>query len=56
MRDIFVFPRYDIMRDWVENEQVSFEGQSRGDAVKTADQVYACLARILAELLARSLK
>jgi lysophospholipase L1-like esterase len=56
MRDIFVFPRYDIMRDWVENEQVSFEGQSRGDAVKTADQVYACLAGILAELLARSLR
>ena len=56
MRDIFVFPRYDIMRDWVENEQVSFEGQSQGDAVKTADQVYACLAKFLAELLVRSLK
>ena len=56
MRDIFVFPRYDIMRDWVENEQVTFEGQSQGDAVKTADQVYACLAKFLAELLAHSLK
>jgi hypothetical protein len=56
MRDIFVFPRYDIMRDWVENEQVTFEGQSQGDAVKTADQVYACLAKFLAELLVRSLK
>jgi lysophospholipase L1-like esterase len=56
MRDIFVFPRYEIMRDWVENAQVSFEGQSQGDAVKTADHVYACLAKFLAELLARSLK
>lgn len=56
MRDVFVFPRYDTMRDWVENEQVTFEGQSQGDAVKTADQVYACLATFLADLLAYSLK
>jgi hypothetical protein len=56
MRNLFVFPRFDIMRDWVENEQVTFEGQSQGDAVKTADQVYACLAKFLADLLAHSLK
>jgi acyl-CoA thioesterase I len=56
MRNIFIFPRFDIMRDWVENEQVTFEGQTQGDAVKTADQVYACLAKFLADLLAHSLK
>lgn len=56
MRDIFVFPRYDVMRDWVENEQVTFDGQSQGDAVKTADQVYSCLGKFMAELLANSLK
>jgi acyl-CoA thioesterase-1 len=56
MRNLFVFPRHDIMRDWVENEQVTFEGMTQGDAVKTADQVYACLAKFLAELLAHSLK
>ncbi|HEX2114126.1 MAG TPA: GDSL-type esterase/lipase family protein [Alphaproteobacteria bacterium] len=55
MRNIFVFPRYDIMRDWVENEQVSFEHLQRADAIKTADVVYACLGKLLAELLANSL-
>jgi hypothetical protein len=55
MRNIFVFPRYDIMRDWVENEQVTFENQHRADAIKTADVVYACLGKLLAELLANSL-
>ena len=56
MRNIFVFPRYDIMRDWVENEQVSFENKERAEAVKTADVVYACLGKLMAELLANSLK
>jgi lysophospholipase L1-like esterase len=56
MRNLFVFPRFEIMRDWVENEQVTFEGMSQGDAVKTADQVYACLGKFMAELLANSLK
>jgi acyl-CoA thioesterase-1 len=56
MRNTYVFPRYDIMRDWVENEQVSFEHQGRAEAVKTADVVYACLGKLLGELLANSLK
>ena len=56
MRNLFVFPRHDIMREWVENDQVAFAGKSQGDAVKTADQVYACLAKFIAELLANSLK
>jgi acyl-CoA thioesterase-1 len=56
MRNIFVFPRYDIMRGWVENEQVKFEHQERAEAVKTADVVYACLGKLLAELVANSLK
>lgn len=56
MRDVFVFPRYDTMRDWVENEQITFEGATRAEAVKTADTVYACLGILIAELLANSLK
>jgi lysophospholipase L1-like esterase len=56
MRSIYLFPRYDIMREWVENEQVTFEGQSKGEAMKTADQVYACIGRFLAEIVANSLQ
>jgi hypothetical protein len=56
MRDVFVFPRYDTMRGWVENEQISFEGQKPEEAVKTADTVYACLGTLVADLLANNLK
>jgi hypothetical protein len=56
MRDVFVFPRYDTMRGWVENEQISFEGATKTEAIKTADIVYACLGTLVAELLANSLK
>jgi acyl-CoA thioesterase I len=56
MRDVFVFPRYDTMRGWVENEQISFEGATKAEAVQTADTVYACLGTLIAELLANSLK
>lgn len=56
MRDIYIFPRYDIMRQWVENAQVNFEGQPPSEIVKTADKVYACLAKYLATILETSLK
>lgn len=56
MRDIYLFPRYDIMRRWVENEQVTFEGQTPAEAVKTADLVYACLAKSLATIIAQAVK
>jgi acyl-CoA thioesterase I len=56
MRSIYLFPRYDIMREWVDNEQVTFEGQSKAEAVKTADQVYSCLGKFLAEIIVNSLK
>jgi lysophospholipase L1-like esterase len=55
MRDVFVFPRYGIMRDWVEHEQVHFGEQTPRETVATADQVYACLAKYLAVLIAHGL-
>ena len=56
MRDVFVFPRYDTMRGWVENEQITFEVRTQAEAIKTADTVYACLGTLMAELIAGSLK
>jgi hypothetical protein len=56
MCDVFVFPRYDTMRGWVENEQITFGSQSKEEAVETADTVYACLGTLVAELLASNLK
>lgn len=56
MRDIHVFPRFDLMRDWVEHQQVTFEDQSKSEAIKTADEVYACLAKNLAKIVERGLR
>lgn len=56
MRDVFVFPRYETMRGWVENEQITFGGATKAEATKTADSVYACLGTLVAELLANNLK
>jgi len=56
MRSVYRFPRYDIMREWVEREQLTFDGRSKGEAVRTADRVYACIGKILAEIIARSLQ
>jgi hypothetical protein len=55
MRDVYLFPRHDIMRGWVENEQVTFQGLSPREAVIAADDVYACLAKSLAVVIAHSL-
>lgn len=54
MRDVYVFPRHEIMREWVENDQISFDVQPGPESVKVADQVYGCIARYLAALIARN--
>lgn len=48
MRDIDRFPRYAIMRYWVDNDRFQFADMSGGVAKKTADQVYDCLGHLLA--------
>lgn len=56
MRDVYVFPRYELMREWVESEQVSFEDKTREQAVRIADDVYACIAKNLAAVISHSLQ
>lgn len=48
MRDVDRFPRYAIMRYWVDNDRFQFAGVSGGAAQKMADQVYDCLGHLLA--------
>lgn len=48
MRDVDRFPRYAIMRYWVDNDRFQFTGISGGAAQKMADQVYDCLGHLLA--------
>jgi len=45
------FPRYAVMRYWVDNDQFHFAGEPGGVARKMADQVYDCLGRLLARTI-----
>jgi acyl-CoA thioesterase I len=48
MRGLTRFPRYAVMRYWVDNDQFHFADQTGGVARKVADQVYDCLGHLLA--------
>ncbi len=52
MRGLPRFPRYGIMRYWVDNERFVFAGKSGSEARKMADEVYDCLGRLLAAAIA----
>jgi acyl-CoA thioesterase I len=56
MRDLVVFPRYQIMRLWVDEERFTFADKNPTEARKLADQIYDCLARLLARSVGKALK
>lgn len=56
MRDLVVFPRYQVMRLWVDEERFSFADKTPAEARKVADQVYDCLARLLARSIGKAIK
>jgi acyl-CoA thioesterase I len=56
IRDLVLFPRYEMMQAWVDRGQVWFDGLSQPDAVKVADMVYDCIGKLLAQNIALALK
>jgi len=56
MRDLVVFPRYLVMRMWVDEERFSFADKNPTQARALADQIYDCLGRLLARTIAKTLK
>jgi len=50
-RGLSRFPRYAVMRYWVDNDQFHFAGETGGVARKVADQVYDCLGHLLAQTI-----
>jgi hypothetical protein len=56
MRDLVVFPRYQVMRLWVDEERFTFADKNPTEARKLADQIYDCLARLLARSVGKALK
>lgn len=55
MRDLLDFPRFAIMHYWVSEGLVSFSPHPRAEQVHTADRIYACLARNLAQMVANGI-
>jgi acyl-CoA thioesterase I len=56
MRDLVVFPRYLVMRMWVDEDRFSFADKTPPETRKIADQIYDCLGRLLARSIAKTLK
>lgn len=56
MRDLVLFPRYLVMRTWVDEDRFSFADKSPAETRKIADQIYDCLGRLLARSIAKTLK
>lgn len=56
MRDLVLFPRYLVMRTWVDEDRFSFADKTPAETRKIADQIYDCLGRLLARSIAKTLK
>jgi hypothetical protein len=53
MRDLIVFPRFRIMHYWISEGLLSFEAATtRPSQVALADQIYDCLGKLLARMIA----
>ncbi|CAO3446136.1 hypothetical protein [Azospirillum largimobile] len=50
--DIFHFPRYDIMRHWVEDGRVDFADEGDEAKRRSYDFVHRCIGQLLAESIA----
>lgn len=56
MRDLVLFPRYLVMRLWVDEDRFSFADKSPAETRKIADQIYDCLGQLMARSIAKTLK
>jgi len=54
LADVYVFPRFEMMRYWSEQNVFNFDNVADPDRAKLAAQVYDCLGRKLAEVIHRS--
>jgi hypothetical protein len=56
MRDLVLFPRYSMMRYWVEADRFSFADRSPAGARKVADIIYDCVGQLLARQIVQATK
>jgi len=51
LADVYVFPRYEMMRYWSEQKVFNFDDVAAEDRAKLAAQVYDCLGRKMAGII-----
>jgi acyl-CoA thioesterase I len=54
LADVYVFPRFEMMRYWSEQNVFNFDNVADVDRAKLAARVYDCLGRKLAEIVHRA--
>ena len=45
------FPRFAVMRDWHDNQKLSFDQFMTGDGLHLNDWGYACFAQLLGDMI-----
>jgi ABC-type amino acid transport substrate-binding protein len=53
LAEVYVFPRFEMMRYWSEQKVFNFDDVADADRAKLAARVYDCLGRKLAEVVRR---
>lgn len=53
--DVFHFPRYDMMRHWIEEGRVTVGSDSKEDKLKAFTFVHGCVGRLLAQTISAML-
>ncbi|MFB6446650.1 SGNH/GDSL hydrolase family protein [Bradyrhizobium tunisiense] len=54
LRKVGIFPRFEVMRDWHENQSIPVESFVIADGLHMNDWGYACFAQLLADDIIRS--
>ena len=54
-REVLLFPRFEVMRHWVESGQMQLDNVTPAQATATADRVYDCLGRQVARVIVRAM-
>jgi lysophospholipase L1-like esterase len=54
LRHASVFPRFEVMRQWHENEKLPFDSFSISDGLHMNDWGYACFAQLLGDTIIKS--
>jgi len=56
LNDVYVFPRFALMRYWSEQNVFNFDDVAESERTKLAAKVYDCIGRTLAEAIRSAAK